>query len=693
MRLTGTGSPVGSPTWFEGSLFLVLCLLLGYALVAMPLAMVGLLFPVPALSAGLLVGLLLRSWAVRDLAAEHDLRAPDRTPERSRERSTSLVTAAVLVVVVGVTVVNVAMSAEHLVTNRDPGVYVVTGRWLARDGGLYVDGLEGPFADQRWLRVRGAGFYGGAPGGDLYPQFMHLLPALIAAGQWLGGSALLLKVNAVLGGVALLAVFAFASRWLTRPFAAVAVIALALNLVQVYFSRDTYSEIPTQLFLFGGLWILWISRERSSVRLSVLAGLLLGAMCMTRVDGIVYLIPLSAYLFGEALVVDDGARRLPAATGAGITLTFELAVLDAVFFARPYVLDLHGQLLRAVSVLLVTVVVGASLVLARRRVLPRVRGLLAVAQRWAPAAAVIVVLLGAFAWFVRPHVEQARTGSATSETLAAGLQRRDELPVDARRTYAEESLARLGTYVGPATLAAGIVGAGVAVAAALRRREAGPVPFLAVVGFTTAIFAWRPTINPDQIWALRRFLPQAIPGSVILAAFTAEWLWHGGLPRWPQRVSRTISAGVLLLAVAFPLRTTLPFVGHREYAPMLDLTENLCRSLGPDVAAVVVRGKHLHSILPQTLTAFCGWPVAVGPHDVPIERYRELADEWRAEGRRLVLFSASPTPLRSFPSLTADLAIRAGLPFVERTLDRRPTQVSGAPVTVYIATVAPSGTG
>ncbi|MBW3561552.1 MAG: glycosyltransferase family 39 protein [Actinobacteria bacterium] len=654
--------------------------------------MAGLLFPVPALPAGLLVGLLLRSWAVRDLRLGSDACPTDRNEESSRGRHTSHVTAAVLVVVFAVTVVNMAMSAQHVVVDRDPGVYVVTGRWLAWDGGLYVDGLEGPFATKRWLRAAGAGFYAGAPGGDLYPQFMHLLPVIIAAGQWLGGSALLLKVNAVLGGVALLAVFAFASRWLTQPFAAVATVALALNLVQVYFSRDTYSEIPMQLFLFGSLWVLWISRERSSVRLSVLAGLLLGATCMTRIDGIVYLIPLSAYLFGEALLADDGPR-LPAATGAGIAVTFALAVLDTVFFARPYALDLHGQLLTAVSVLLVTVVVGGGLVLARRRVLPRVRGLLAVAQRWAVAAAVIVALVGAFGWFVRPHMEHARTSSATSDTLAAGLQRRDGLPVDPHRTYAEESLPRLGTYVGPVTLAAGIVGAGVAVAAVLRRREAGPVPFLAVVGFTTALFAWRPTITPDQIWALRRFLPQAIPGSVILAAFTAEWLWKGGPPRWSQRAWRTLSAGVLLLALAFPLHTTLPFVGHREYAPMLDLTENLCRSLGPDIAAVVVRGEHLHSILPQTLNSFCGWPVAVGPDDVPIEWYRELADEWQAEGRRLVLFSASPTPLASFPALRADPAIRAGLPVLERTLDRRPTQVITAPLMVYFASVAPSGAG
>ncbi|HEX2028778.1 MAG TPA: hypothetical protein VHF25_12360 [Nitriliruptorales bacterium] len=679
------------PGWFTGPLLLVLCVLLGYALVAMPLAMVGLLFPVPALPAGLLAGLLLGSWAVRDVR-----RRPDRSTDQqnvSRSRWTSYVTALVLVVVVAVTVVNAAMSAQHVVVNRDPGVYVVTGRWLARDGGLYVDGLEGPFAGRRWLGINGAGFYGNAPGAQLYPQFLHLLPVIIAAGQWLGDSAWLLGVNAVLGGVALLTIFAFASRWVPAPFAAVATLAVAFNLAQVYFSRDVYSEIPTQLFLYGGLWVLWMSRQRSSTRLSVIAGLLLGGLCLARVDGIVYLIPLSAYLLGEALVADGAARRLPAATARGIALTLGLGALDAVFFARPYVFDLRDQLLAAGAVLLATLAVGGSLLAMRRRVLPRVHGLLAMAQRWAVGVAVIIVLTGAGAWFVRPLVEQARTPAATADNLAAGLQRREQRPVEAARTYAEDTLARLGTYIGPVTLAAGIVGAGVAVAAAVRRRDARAVPFLVIVGFTTAVYAWRPSISPDQIWALRRFLPQTIPGLVILAACVAGWLWHHGPTTWPRGVSRTISAGVALFALAFPAGTTVPLVGHREYAPMLHLTENICRSLGPDVAAVIVRGGHLHRVFPQTLAAFCGWPVAVGPGNVPVEWYRDLADGWQEHGRQLVLFSVSPEPLSSFPALKADLAVRAGLPLLERTLDRRPTKVISQPTTVYIATVAPSRGG
>ena len=53
--------------------------------------------------------------------------------------------AGVVIVIVAAVVgfLNVKASAEHLQTNRDPGVYVTTGRWLATEGSLVVDGVVG----------------------------------------------------------------------------------------------------------------------------------------------------------------------------------------------------------------------------------------------------------------------------------------------------------------------------------------------------------------------------------------------------------------------------------------------------------------------------------------------------------------------------------------------------------------------
>ncbi|TML75039.1 MAG: hypothetical protein E6G07_13335, partial [Actinobacteria bacterium] len=69
----------------------------------------------------------------------------------------------------------------------------------------------------------------GAPGGRLYVQFLHLLPLTLAAGAWLGGSALMLKVNAILGALSLLMFYAFCTR-LVRPLVALgATLALAVN--------------------------------------------------------------------------------------------------------------------------------------------------------------------------------------------------------------------------------------------------------------------------------------------------------------------------------------------------------------------------------------------------------------------------------------------------------------------------------
>lgn len=50
--------------------------------------------------------------------------------------------------------------AQHLVVERDPGVYLVTAKLLSDDRGLDIDGPTGAFEDEEGIRPVGAGFYG-----------------------------------------------------------------------------------------------------------------------------------------------------------------------------------------------------------------------------------------------------------------------------------------------------------------------------------------------------------------------------------------------------------------------------------------------------------------------------------------------------------------------------------------------------
>ncbi|MDP8958507.1 MAG: hypothetical protein M3N51_04745, partial [Actinomycetota bacterium] len=79
----------------------------------------------------------------------------------------------VFAVALGTAWINATHAAQHLLVDRDPGVYVVTAQHLATDGGLFFPARQGPFGDFPALRYAGAGFQGAQ---QLFPLFFHLLP-------------------------------------------------------------------------------------------------------------------------------------------------------------------------------------------------------------------------------------------------------------------------------------------------------------------------------------------------------------------------------------------------------------------------------------------------------------------------------------------------------------------------------------
>ena len=106
----------------------------------------------------------------------------------------------------------------------------------------------------------------------------------------------------------------------------------------------------------------------------------------------------------------------------------------------------------------------------------------------------------------------------------AGLQRIDKVPIDATRRYYENSLVWHSWYLGPLTLAAGIIGIALLTREVLRGRR-GPKG-LVVTAFVpvTAVYLANPSIFPDQIWVMRRFLPFVIPGFILFAFVVVDRL-------------------------------------------------------------------------------------------------------------------------------------------------------------------------
>lgn len=671
------------PAWYAHALAVVLTGTLAVTTSGLLLAMVGAYRPVPVglLGAALWAGLAWLWFA----GAPSGERTGGRVP-----REAQIVAVVVVVVAVVLAGFNARYSSQHLRTNRDPGSYNVIAASMVDEGDLLFETREGPFGDHPELDHTGFAFYDVRDDGRVYAQFNHGYPALLGAGQWLGDTWLLVRVNALLGGVALLAVYAFATRLLRPALAGVATLTLGLNFVQVWFSRDSFTEIPTQLLLFGALWVLWSARRHASVPRGLLAGLLLGGTALLRIDAYLYLAPLAVYLVVDWLQAArwrprdrDRRRRFTLAVAAGALLLSAVGLLDLIVYSPEYLADREADVAGLGALLGAALVVGSAVVVLRDRLSSLGRALWARRRGLGSTAAVGVVVAGAIAWFVRPEI-QTVTGNFNG--LVAGLQERDALGVDGTRKYAEDTMRWMAWYLGPVTLGAGVAGLAVLSRRAIARGRVELLAFLGLFAAGAALYLWRPAITPDHPWAMRRFLPLAVPGFILMATVSAQWLWEhrGRLAAF----ARTGAVGVLVVGVAFATHVLWPLRTARAEVPNLDVMARICDEVEGDGAVVVLDEANLGNSLPQAIRGLCGVPTAVADPAVSPALIETLDREWEAAGRRLLLVHADPRPFEG-PALLldTDAVFKGTRDELEVTIERRPDRIITSEGQLYLSDV------
>lgn len=645
-------------------------------LVGLPLALVGAFRPRYVAPGVAVVFLALTAlWGSWQLGA---------APARPRAGRLGQLAGAAAVAIALVSVyVNSTHNSQHLLVDGDPGVYGATGQILARSGGLtvptYAHSLFGGLPS---INVAGAGFFPTDGGARVYPQFFHLLPALLAVGQWIGGTGALLAVNPWVGGVGLLAVYAFAARLLRPAWALVVLLTVAVLLPQLHFTRDLFSEIPSQLLVFAGLSLLWDvtspgagrvrrsgGRRRAGGQLAggLVAGLVLGGSTMARVDAFFYLLPVAAGL----LLLRAGRTGL--AVMVGMLVPTAVALADGYFGSPAYLASIRGPLAETVAGLVV--LAAAALYLRRDRAwVPRL------GSRLALPAGVVVVLLAAFAWFVRPYVEVTRDIPARTNAVIAGLQQREGLRVDVPRAYDEQTVHWLAWYLGPVALALGVLAAAYFLVRLLRGRGARQAPFVLLVLAVTAVYVWRPGIFPVQYWASRRFVPVTFPGLVLLALLLCQLAWQRG-----QRIVAVLAAAaVLAFPVALLPQATLP----RDYNGLLSAVQTMCGSLLPRDVVLLI-GSPVAEGLPQVVEGSCGVPAgSAGQATTPADVAAVTASV-HAAGRRLVLLSATPDPPLAPAGTSFRQLFDVTVPTQALAISHRPDEVYPDRIRLFAAYLPP----
>jgi hypothetical protein len=284
------------------------------------------------------------------------------------------------------------------------------------------------------------------------------------------------------------------------------------------------------------------------------------------------------------------------------------------------------------------------------------------------------------------------------------VQQRTHLPVDATRRYFEHSMQWVSWYIGPVTLVLAIAGAAYATRAFVRGSLRMPSQVAALVLAPPALlYLWRPSITPDQIWAMRRFLPAVFP-IVVLAAFgTLCVLAERDRFGWTD-ARRAVAVLLGALAVAVPAYTIRDLTQMTDQRGFPVAVRDACRIVGARGAIVVPQEATPLTWLydPQTLRSFCNVPVGImlsGQKSALSTRLptgkldpralRSLARQWAAENRALFIVAGNPATIRKlFPGATVRFVeARVNPHLLVQTLVTRPGEYHAERLSFAIARV------
>jgi len=543
--------------------------------------------------------------------------------------------------------------------------------WLADHGNLVVDGRSGPFLDLEQAGSGGLGFTELTEGtGRLHAQFPHGTAVLVGAAAQVGGTVAATRIPAIEMALAL-AMWWFVIAGLTEPaWATVAIAALAVDLVTIHFSRDVFSEPLASALLAGALVLIGTRESRTRAPIAV-AALAIGLSVGVRIDMIVVVLGVATLVLANTMLRRPGTALATLWGSLGVSIAF----IDLVQRSPEYLHDrwaaVRPPIFAAAAVASLATIVDLAHQRAgrnadSRRTNPRApvatRDLAPIA--WAGA---ILILAGvAWALLIRPGAAIQHTGLTAH---IAGLQSRDGLPIDGTRTYGENSSRWLVWYLGWPTIVLGAAGAAIVWRRIVLIREWQWLAPGLLLGPMTLLYLQRPRITGDQIWAMRRFLPTAMPLITILAVTAAGFL-VARFRRSSPRASAGLAITIAAMMVIAPAATTWPLRGDRTMLWATYRIEELCRVL-PDSAAVLVSsdqllGDHLVRALART----CDVPAAVA--DPARLDLSDLSNQWHRSGRDLVVLAWKGDMVVGAEEV-ADFEMPQQL--LEQAVDRRPARI------------------
>ncbi|MEA3375835.1 MAG: glycosyltransferase family 39 protein [Chloroflexota bacterium] len=454
---------------------------------------------------------------------------------RSAKPPFKLQEALFLLVLLAAGLILFARPAEHFPQMGDASIYPNTAWKLIDTGGLvyHYDPLDGLSPQQKQL------FY--VPSNEqlpyidiqsyeglLYGAYYVMDPGqnTVVASRpplaitWMGlfgfldGPRGMLYVTPLFGVASLLTLYFLGNRLFDARSGALAALWLLLSFPQLHFSRAPYAEIIGQFFVLTAMYALVAYLQTASMRYLPLGLAALTAGFSARLDVMLFAPVLFLFVF-FLLLRRDGRGLAGCAIGAVVGLGFTAWTINRPYVGATGELLLVGQLgfLRRMSpYLAIGLSMGgvlgavALLRLVRRSAIIR----LSVFLRW--ALSIMVILVVAYALHVRP---------LTPAYVTVGE--------EAFATHNEELMAVTAQYMSyPFFWLAAL---GMILLFWQRRIGHDQLLFGFFVAFFATGFFWKYTTASVYPVALRRLVPEVLPGCALLGTFALRQLSNRGR-RW-----------------------------------------------------------------------------------------------------------------------------------------------------------------
>jgi hypothetical protein len=545
-----------------------------------------------------------------------------------------------------------ARPTEYLLGGRDPGTYVAAMATIGRTGGVaYTDPavLSIPPADvELFYRNPQApaytwGRFMGFPlerpqTGRVVPEFFHLFPVFGAFLFQAMGVKGALAAPPVFGVLGTLAVFLALRRLFGPAPALLGALLLAVNVVQVWFGRYPVTETASQMLVFLGLLAVWHWEERGSAAFAALGGTAFGLSLLVRIDSVLLLAPIAAYLLFR------WARRdLPWRQGwaflAPLGLLALHALVHAAFWSRKYLLEVATRpywrqpwwawLAVAAALLALVLLVHAQGPALARRIHERGGALRA-------GLVAAIAGLSLYLYFVRPvlsvwaggdgndAVSRGQTPWLPAGPLAdPGWLR--ALGFSRLAAHDAQAFLRLGWFLTPLGLALAVLGLMLVV---WRWRRRDLLPVLVTLAFA-AFYFYKIRVYNDYFFALRRFVPVVLPMALGLAAFVLVRLAARGGAR------RAGAAALCAALFASFLARTWPLWRHVDWHDSVRFVADVARRFGPQDVVVFEQKASIH-LLSLPLWAVHGVHVLeLARFNPDPERVNHLIRAWRARWRNI----------------------------------------------------------